>query len=105
GPRARRAPVPRLRQRVRGGLDHVLDLVAADVERDARRVAVVVVVGRADDGLRAVRHEEHRAAVLALEDQAVVADASLEGDVDALARPERAARAGERGDAGGPGPA
>jgi hypothetical protein len=47
-------------------------------------------------------HEEHGAAVDALEDQAVIAEASLEGDVDALAWPHGHGRIGELGDTGHP---
>src|SRR5690606_3683513 len=102
GPGAQRAPAPRLGQGAGGGFDHVLDLVARDLRVHARWVAVVVVIGGPDDRFGAVRDQEEGAAVDAFQDQPEVADPSLEGDVNPLARAERHAGAGERGDARGP---
>src|SRR5690606_28527965 len=81
-PRPQWPPLLRLRDGTCGSLDDVVYLLSIDAEIHERGIAVVIDVVRADDGLCAVRYEEHRAAVHAFEDHPVIADPPLERDVD-----------------------
>src|SRR5690606_32320949 len=67
GPRAHGPPLRGLRNRACRCLDYVRHFVGPDRQVDIRGIAEPVVIGGADDRLRAVRYEEHGAAIAALE--------------------------------------
>src|SRR6185369_9363674 len=97
-------PAACLRQRTGGSFDHVRNFISMDVEICVHGIPVVVGVRRADDGLGAVRNEEHHAAIDAFKNQTVVADAPLEGDVYTFARTHRDPGVGHLRNRAGPRP-